>query len=365
MSDDEFGAKEDVVLAIKNKLEVDKALLYRLSIDDLDTIFGLIYQDSNVSASEIAEIIQNSDPRDIISNIEQRIYEVAVLPSNYDEKQDIIAGILVNIHEEYVGPDLKNEIKERLMRIEDINKLVDLSQMSLKSLQVALGIRPPVRTQKPISVPPTPDSSEAPTYPSPTIEEPNDVPFSSPTIPDDDSIPSEPKIPVKPPPDKRPDQILAHRREEVMEKMRVIEKIIQNAKVHPEEQITGLEVMKRIHPDRLDRIIRIFKEAKKKDRIRILFDWFIISQQIEEIEVLVTHWQGIQQGAGAFQAAIGMARFDNILDDMSNKDLENFISRARKAVSDVQESPDINMRIIGVEEIKQLALDLFHKYVPM
>ncbi|NVM01335.1 MAG: hypothetical protein HWN67_03305 [Candidatus Helarchaeota archaeon] len=364
MSEDEFGAKEDVVLAIKNKLDVDKETLFKLPIDDLDTIFGLIYQDSNVSPSEIAEIIENSDPGDIVNNIEQRIYEVAVLPNNYDEKQDIIAGILVNIHEEYLGLDLKNEIKERLMKIDDINKLANLSQKNLKSLQVALGIRPPIRTQKPISVPSAPESPTSPPFTSPPIQEADTSPLSTPTIPEDDnSAPSEPKFPVKPPPDRRPDQIVAHRHEEVLEKITVIEKIIKHAKVHPETQIRGKEVMKRIHPDRLDRIIRIFKDAKKKERIRTLFDWFVISQIIEEIDVLVTHWQGIQQGAGAYQAAIGMARFDNILDDMSNRDLENFIKRARKAVSDVQESPDINIRIIGVEEIKELALDLFHKYV--
>ncbi|MFX1449370.1 MAG: hypothetical protein ACFFCM_00925 [Promethearchaeota archaeon] len=367
MSDDEFGAKEDVVLAIKNKLDVDKNILYKLSIDDLDTLFGLIYQDSHISSSEIADIIMNSAPNDIISKIENRIYEVAVLPNNYDEKQDIIAGILVNIHEEYVGIDLKNEIQERLQKIEDINKLVDLSQMNLRALQVALGLRPPPPEQKPIAVPAAPESAKpTPPFTSNSIPE-NDVPpFSSPPIPENDSsTPSDTRVPSQPPPKSLPENIIAHRQEEVREKMEVVEKILQRAKVHPEALIYGLNVMKRIHPDRLDRIIKILKDAKKKDRIQILFDWFVISQQIEEIEVLVTHWQGIQQGAGAYQAAIGMARFDNILEDMSNRDLENFIKRARKAVSDVQESPDINLRIIGVEEIKNLAHDLFQKYVSM
>ncbi|MHA1379505.1 MAG: hypothetical protein ACTSRG_14120 [Candidatus Helarchaeota archaeon] len=385
MSDEDlFGAKEDVVLAIKNKLDVDKNKLYKLSIDELDTIFGLIYQDSNISISEITEIINNCPPEEIMPNIQKRASEVVSLPEYYDERQDIRAGILVNIVEDYVGVDMKNTIRDKLLEINDIDKLVELSTMNLKALQVALGIRPApqVVTPKPISIPASPthvsvpetSSSVSPTHISPqeTINS-NFVPFTEPTIPQHAPEPKpqaesdlfNQKPSMKPPPDREPSHILAERQAKVKEKIADVEKILQKAKIHPNDYLSALEVLKRTHPNRLDRIIQMLKQAKKKERIKLLSDWFVISQQIEEIEMLVTHWQGIQQGAGAFQAAIGMARFDNILEEISNKDMENFIKRARKAVSDVQTSQDINIRLVGVEEIKELASDLFRKYVTM
>ncbi|MHA1299338.1 MAG: hypothetical protein ACTSO9_07885 [Candidatus Helarchaeota archaeon] len=386
--EDVFGAKEDVVLAIKNKLNVEKNKLYKLSIDELDTIFGLIYQDSKISPLEIAEIINNFPPEEIMPNIQKRTSEVAVLPEYYDECQDVRAGILVNIHEDYVGADMKNTIRDKLLEINDVNKLIELSQMNLKALQIALGIRPApsVMSPKPVAVPeaPTPISTAPISVPETNISttsslpntspepESNFVPFTSPSIPSS-TTQQEPEVELvveqqptmKPPPDKAPDQIVAKRQAEVKEKIEEIEKILQKAKIHPNDYLSALEVLKRIHPNRLSRIIQLLKSAKKKDRVKLLCDWFVISQQIEEIEMLVTHWQGIQQGAGAFQAAIGMARFDNILEEISDRDMSNLIKRAQKAVSDVQTSQDINIRLVGVEEIKELASDLFRKYVSM
>lgn len=367
MSEDDIGAKEDVVLAVKNKLSVEKDKLYKLSIDDLDMIFGLIYMDLSISPSEIADIINNSPPEDIMANIEKRKSQVTVLPEYYDEKEDVRAAILANIHEEYVGPDLKNEITERLMRIDDVNKLLGMTQLSLQNLEIALGIRPPPQVTKPVSVPEEQESSVSTNFIHQTetgLE--TSPPFSSPTIPTSNSDSS---IEEKPPPDvpanSLPNNIVARRQEEVKQKVAEIEKMITRAKIDLNDKKEDIEVLKRIHPNRLDRVIQIFKKEKKKDRIKLLFEWFVISQQIEEIEVLVTHWQGIQQGAGAFQAAIGMARFDNIMDNLSNKDIEEFIRRAQKAVSDVQTSPDINTRIVGVEDIKELASDLYRKAVPI
>ena len=306
--------------------------------------------------------------------IQGRASEVVALPEYYDESQDIRAGILINIHEDYVGTDMKNEIRDRLLEINNVNKLVELSQMGLKALQVALGIRPPVKpvSQEPISVPePPPTSINTSTTPPDTLDTTpptNDVPFSTPPIPTTNSepdfeVPEKPTI--KPPPDKLPSEIIARRRAEVEKYVEDIEKILQKAKIHPNDYLPAIEVLKRTHPNRLGRIVQLLKTAKKKERVKILCDWFVVSQKIEEIEMLVTHWQGIQQGAGAFQAAIGMSRFDNILEDMSNKDIEDFITRANKAVYDVQESQDINIRLVGVEEIKELASDLFRKYVTM
>ena len=111
----------------------------------------------------------------------------------------------------------------------------------------------------------------------------------------------------------------------------------------------------------LDKIINILQKTKKKPRIQLYFDWLVISQQIEEIDVLVTHWQGIQQGAGAFRAAIPFARYDAMLPDLSTKLLEEFISRARKAVFEIHNSTDINDRYIAVEEIKELGADFTRK----
>ena len=240
--------------------------------------------------------------------------------------------------------------------------------MSLVELEVALELRPALQVPENMQ-------SSVRTAPAPRVIRPMPAEAEIPPPNPETAVPflaqaSTPKpaasmtLSTPPKPAATPDQErkLTERRAKVAEVMKGIEKSLSKAKIKLEEHLDDLETLKRIHPDRLGTLAKLLKTAKKK-QAQLFMDWFVISQQIEEIDVLVTHWQGIVEGAGVFRAAIPVGRYDAILPDLSLKDLEHFIVRAKRAVAEVQESQDINERFIGIEEIKELASDLMRKAI--
>ncbi|MHA1784242.1 MAG: hypothetical protein ACTSVY_01585 [Candidatus Helarchaeota archaeon] len=369
--DYEMSIKNDIVptIAIKLEKKVDPRILFNLPVDVLDHIFGLLYQDTTIPASTISQIINDykDTPEKIIPILDSKLEQVMEIPETYDEKEDIIAGILVNVIEEYVGTDLKKEIERRLREITDVNKLIEMSQLSLVELEVKLGLRPPP------SIPENIESSVR-SAPAPRIIRPNNseinaieietisrTPEEKPIIPFVPQGPSPKPAPTqKPPSNPIQDKLVAERRAKAEEHVKEIEKLLTKAKIKIEEKLQELEILKRVYPDRLITLAKLLKGEKKK-RAQAYLDWFVISQEIEEIDVLVTHWQGIIEGSGVYRAAIPFARYDAVLPDLSLKDLEEFIVRARRAVNEVQQSQDINERFIGIEEIKELASDLMRK----
>ncbi|NHI93011.1 MAG: hypothetical protein EAX96_10955 [Candidatus Lokiarchaeota archaeon] len=373
--DYEMSIKNDIVptIAIKLEKKVDPSVLFRLPVDVLDHIFGLLYQDTTISSASISQIILDNKetPEKIIGILDQELQQTMDIPDTYNEREDIIAGILINVVEEYVGTDLKKEIERRLREINNIDKLNKMAQMSLVELEVALELRPalqvPENMQSSIRTSPTPriirpGTPDVEVLAAEEISQTNE----SPIVPFVSQKPTPKPAPqaTTPKPAATPDQdkVLAERKAKVEQLMKQIEKLFSKAKIKLEEHLNDLEVLKRIHPDRLEKFIDLLKIAKKK-QAEAFMDWFVISQQIEEIDVLVTHWQGIVEGAGVFRAAIPVARYDAILPDLTIKDLEHFIVRARRAVAEVQESQDINERFIGIEEIKELASDLMRKAI--
>ena len=368
----EMSIKNDIVptIAIKLEKKVDPSILFRLPVDVLDHIFGLLYQDNTISSTIVSQIILDNKetPEKIIEILDQEIQQTMEIPDTYDEREDIMAGILINVVEEYVGTDLKKEIERRLKEEKDINKLLKMSQMSLVELEVELGLRPALQvpesmqssvrsTPRPRVVRPMPADAEIP----PPEQEPT-VPFIPQSPSAKPTANSTLTAPTKPPATPDQERKLAERKAKVAEIMKGIEKSLSKAKIKLEEHLDELETLKRIHPDRLGTLVKLLKAAKKK-QAQLFMDWFVISQQIEEIDVLVTHWQGIVEGAGVFRAAIPFSRYDAILPDLSVKDLEHFIVRAKRAVAEVQESQDINERFIGIEEIKELASDIMRKAI--
>ncbi len=379
MSDYEMSIKNDIVPTIALKLEkkVDPRDLFNLPVDVLDYIFGLLYQDSTITPSTIADTILTlkNSPEKIISSLENEMQKTLDIPNTYDEREDIIAGILINVIEEYVGTDLKKEIERRLREINDINKLIELSQVSLPVLEVKIGLRPPptIPSRQESSV--RDSSSPRVIRPGESIPEPSIIPNvdssnSEPIVPfrppnansSPRTIPSPTSTPPKPNIDPQQQKIIEERKKKTVVFIKEIEKILSKLKLKPENLQGELDILSRIHPDRLGTLIKYLKKAKKKSAEAFL-NWFVISQEIEEIDVLVTHWQGIVDGAGVFRAAIPVARYDAVLPDLPIRELEEFIVRARRAVCEIQESQDINQRFIGIEEIKELASDLLRKAI--
>lgn len=375
----EVSLKKDIVPAISEKLgrKVDPRKLFTLSVDALDLIFGYLFQEGNVAASEIVEILNSSNNDNVIlQKLQQAAQSAILLPEDYDESEDLIAGIMVGIHADYVGNDMKEEIENRLRRVNDLNKLVEYSQMSIQHLQVALGIRPPMSPSLAGGQGLRTARQPPPLY--------SDTDSSLRVItPEHEAAPAVPFVPTGPPregeaPSEEPEEEetslatdrekiiadtrnrLQHRREEIDHWVGVIKKLMKKNKFDLGVLAPEFEIIDRTHPDRLERIAKVLQKSKK-NRAKLIFDWLVISQEIEEIDVLVTHWQGIVGGSGAFEAAIPFARYDAMLEDMSTRLLETFLSRARKAVYEIQNATDINDRIIGVEEIKELAADLMRK----
>jgi len=271
MSDYELSIKNDIVPTIALKLEkqVDPNLLFHLPVDVLDYIFGLLYQDTTITPSTIAEVILRlkETPEKIIETLEGEMQETLDIPNNYDEREDIIAGILVNVIEEYVGTDLKKEIERRLREIQDVNKLIELSQVSLPVLEVKIGLRPPP------SIPSTQENSVRETpppqvvRPGQTIPEPAPVPSPStspskpmvpflPPNPNSSSpsprtIPSPTSMPPKPPADPQQQQMIDERKKKALVIVKDIEKTLSKLKLKPEN----------------------FKENLKYSNEYILTDW--------------------------------------------------------------------------------------------
>ncbi|MHC1591480.1 MAG: hypothetical protein ACXQS8_05300 [Candidatus Helarchaeales archaeon] len=378
----EISLKNDIVPAIAEKLnrQVDPRKLFNLSIDALDLIFGYLFQDSNVGPSDIIEILNSTDDQDeILRRLHEVANEVTEMPEDYDEREDIIAGIMAGIIGDFIGHDLRNEIEKRLREEKDINKLIEYSQMSLNHLEIALGIRPPPY------IPPE-ESDRAVPVPTPRVIHPDvpDEPIPPVTPLDEEPAtePSVPFVPSSPPPGEvTPDptdpaqrvstvearreaaEIVRQRKERIKKVMDLIKKKLEKAKINLDEVAQDLEIVERVHPERLERMVDIMDKVKKKSRVKQIFDWLVVSQQIEEIEVLVTHWQGIVGGSGAFRAAIPFARYDAILPDLSPRELEQFIKRAKKAVYQIQNATDVNDRFIAVEEIKELGADFTRRAV--
>ncbi|MHA1144374.1 MAG: hypothetical protein ACTSRW_06510 [Candidatus Helarchaeota archaeon] len=373
----EVSLKNDIVPAIAEKLnrQVDPRKLFTLSVDALDLIFGYLFQDSNVPPSDIVEILNSTDNQDeILRKLQEAAASVSVMPDAYDEREDIIAGIMAGIIGDFIGHDLRNEIEKRLRDEKDINKLIEYSQMSLNHLEIALGIRPPpyippeesnrvVAVPSPRTIhPDIPDEPVPPVTPMNGISEPEPVPFLPSAPPDtEEDTQEQPERVSTDEALREASELLKKRKEEAKKFLGIIRKKLEKVKINPDDLAEELDIIERIHPERLDRITKIMEKAKKKVRIKQLFDWLVISQQIEEIDVLVTHWQGIVGGSGAFRAAIPFARYDAMLTDIHPKLLEEFISRAKKAVYEIHNATDVNDRYIAVEEIKELAADLMRK----
>ncbi|MHA1129665.1 MAG: hypothetical protein ACTSQI_02745 [Candidatus Helarchaeota archaeon] len=414
-SGDLFGQdsiKTDIIPVIQNMINISSEKLFSLSVDTLNEIFGYL-ESGVIPASEIESIILSTENSNEISSKLQAKISIATSPSD-TLKEDLITGILFQM------PDIiREKIEPKLREISDINELTELSQMDLPEIQSRLGLELPapqryderldliagivaqlppslrgvisdrlqeitdvdrlsrianmnyVEVQRELGLAAQSPAAIPAEYLNPvdtaSRAEYRNVSSSnaSPDSTGGDSAAQEHR------PSPRVQEMLRKRREENEKHVQMISKMAEkvwklklsnNQAQSPEATMLKerLEIIYRIHPDRVVKIEAQLKRVKDRKRFKALFYWYIFSQRIEEIETYVEHWQGQIQGIGGFRAAINVSRFDPIVEHMPTKEIEGLIVQARKALERVH-SENINVRARGVEDIKQISNYLLQK----
>ncbi|MHA1229462.1 MAG: hypothetical protein ACTSPQ_02330 [Candidatus Helarchaeota archaeon] len=348
---EEYDEKRDIIagiLAMVPDEELKEEIEEKLNeIDDVNEIVKLAtmeYTDflrelgietNNMTTAPIPEI-ENTIP-----NMENNsFYEFQPTFSNRpsDIRDDIKAGILARL------PDsIRTFVEEKIMAIDDLDTLIKLSTMNYIQIQNELGI--------PVS---------SPALAPPSVINPVDTAAryqqrsSSQT---GEAAADVEKL------DEYTRERLRKRNEEIEKLSQIIIKIVEKVagKDLPEDFEEKIKILKRIYPDRLRRLVEIFKAQKKKKRILLMFEWFVISQRIEEIETYVEHWQGAgPDGAGGFRASISVSRYDSVIEHLKDNEINQIIKVSKQALNKIHDS-NLQVRAVGVEEIKSVANILLHK----
>ncbi|MHA1270702.1 MAG: hypothetical protein ACTSPY_12990 [Candidatus Helarchaeota archaeon] len=256
-----------------------------------------------------------------------------------DIKDDMKAGILARL-----PPSVRTFLEDKIMEINDIEKLIKLSTMNYLQIQNEFGI--------PVS---------SPALAPPSVINPIDTTARREKRSSESSETPQSQQHVEF--DEQTQERLRQRNEEIKRLSEHIIKIVEktSGKDIPENFDEKKKILTRIFPDRLKRLVEIFKKQKKKKRIILLFEWFVLSQRIEEIETYVEHWQGAgADGAGGFRASIGVSRYDTIIEHLKDNELNQIITTAKMALNKIHD-PNIQVRAVGVEEIKSIANILLHR----
>ncbi|MHA1312216.1 MAG: hypothetical protein ACTSQO_14975 [Candidatus Helarchaeota archaeon] len=257
-----------------------------------------------------------------------------------DINDDIKAGILARL-----PPSIRDFIQDKIMAINNTETLIKLSNMNYLQIQNELGL--PV-TAPALAPPSVINPIDTAARREQQIETSN-ASQSSQSQPDQHL-------------DEQTQERLKQRNEEIEKYSEIIIKIVEKVcgKEPPKNFEEKKKILKRIYPSRLKRLVEIFKAQKNKKRILLMFDWFVISQRIEEIETYVEHWQGVSAGIGGYRAAINVSRYDTIIEHLKENELKQIINTSLKALNKIHD-PNIQVRAVGVEEIKLVANILLHK----
>jgi hypothetical protein len=113
--------------------------------------------------------------------------------------------------------------------------------------------------------------------------------------------------------------------------------ILEDIKTHAKDDLSELQekVFKQMHPDRLNRALKILKTTKRKSkRMNLYIEWFTDSLLLSKIELKVEHWQvsssADHSSAGVYTAGIDFSRYDNIIRDFSDAKLTKVVNLCRR-----------------------------------
>ncbi len=125
-------------------------------------------------------------------------------------------------------------------------------------------------------------------------------------------------------------EIGEQRRKQVEEILEKIKRIVKDRMSENQEK-----VFQQMHPDRLNRALKMLGDNKRNSRrLTLLLDWFTNSFLLSKIELKVEHWQvssSARPGStGVYTAGIEFSRYDNIIKDFSDSKLEKVVNISNK-----------------------------------
>lgn len=120
------------------------------------------------------------------------------------------------------------------------------------------------------------------------------------------------------------------------ERAKKVDDIMVLIKTHTRESMTENfeRVFRQMHPDRLNKALRMLKTTKRKSkRMKLYLEWFFSSTLLSKIEIKVEHWQVSSQAGrgttGVYTAGIDFSRYDNIIREFSDSKLTKVINTSR------------------------------------
>jgi len=121
------------------------------------------------------------------------------------------------------------------------------------------------------------------------------------------------------------------------ERAQKVKVILEEIKAYVKENLSELQerVFRQMHPDRLNRALKIFKTTKRKSkRMNLYIEWFTDSLLLSKIELKVEHWQvsssADHSSAGVYTAGIDFSRYDNIIREFSDGKLTKVVNICRR-----------------------------------
>jgi hypothetical protein len=138
------------------------------------------------------------------------------------------------------------------------------------------------------------------------------------------------------------EEVLAHHiqsiyQEITAERAEKVDEILSMIKAYIKDKLNDLQekVFRQMHPDRLNRVLKMLKTTKRKSkRMDLYLEWFISSFLLSKIELKVEHWQVSSSAghgnAGVYTAGIDFSRYDNIIRDFPDNKLEKVVKITRR-----------------------------------
>ncbi len=121
------------------------------------------------------------------------------------------------------------------------------------------------------------------------------------------------------------------------ERAKKVEVIMQMIRSHVKENMKDHyeRVFGQIHPDRLNKALKMLQTTKRKSKRQNLYlEWFFCSALLSKIELKVEHWQVSSQAShgttGVYTAGLDFSRYDNIVREFADTKLAKVINISRK-----------------------------------
>lgn len=311
----EQSLKQDIVPVIASLLGTDPAPLFDLSVEVLNKLFE-VTSSGLLPAPKVTAILQStSDPATILEKLEAGA-ENAPSPYRYDEAADLRAGIVAMMPD----PTAARRVQEALAEVSEVRRLTFLTTLQPYQVLSELGLS----TEQARPAPPTPGPGIPQGHPAGAGPAPS---AGSSSPPASTSTPA-------PGGNQAADAQATERDEQARALTQEIVKYLSKRK-YKEEARQWQAVLERMHPDDLERGLKLMKKLKKEP-LRAFAEYVVVTHQIEEIDVDVQHWQGVRIAGGAavggYRAGIPFRRYDRAVAEMDAELVAQFAEKGKSVL---------------------------------